>query len=498
MAGDTYLDENGNPITGAPRSALSAPTYLDDNGEPVGSTPKSGGSTPDAGEDINELATTEGLKKAPFEVLKGAAKGAGHTLTGAAEMARDMGSSAERTLAGPGRAPTINLAERAIPNSSLTRWEQATTPHGDLQEGGFGAEQAAEYLVPGMGEEAAGAKAAEALPGLGRLAKPIGRVAYNAGTQGLMNRVQGGEFGEGAELGAVGGVAGEGARAMAPSIAESALGITKRQRGFGRTPGNAVLEEIPGIRPSTIAENANSTSRGLTADLESKAAKSAGPASTQPAIDLIDKEMAKAAGQNAEGYYNQLATLRNQLTTDFQTKQRLPTQMSPRQILEVKRGVGNLEKGWSPEQKGIARGTVRKVYAALDGELDRTVPGADQLNQRISSLIPVAERADSADRGAAIGQRVGHRLAAHTGALAASVAGGDLGYRHGGTPGAIVGGGLGLMAPEILSSPTAQMALARMMRSPRTGQIARGVTAQFLRRRGDLGEEPDEEGRGTE
>jgi hypothetical protein len=388
------------------------------------------------------------------------------------------------------------MAERAIPGTTLSRWEQATEPEGDLQSLGFGGEQVGEFFIPGMGEERAGLLAEKGLPALGRFAAPIGRTAYNAGTQGLLNRVQGGSFRQGAELGGAGSLIGEGARTLAPSIAESALGITKQQRGFGRTPGKSVLDEVSGVRPATIARNANSRIGGLTADLEQRAdARSLGlltgrapasmAASTQPAIDLIDKEMAKAAGQNAEGYYNQLAVLRRQLTNDFRTGQRLPTQMTPRQILELKRGVGSLEKGWNPEQRGIARGTVRRVYAALDGELDRTVPGAQELNQRISSLIPAAQRAESANRGAGITQRVGHRIAAHTGALAGSMGGAVLGYQHGGAPEAAAGALAGAVGPELLASPTARMIGARSLASPVTGRAFRALGTRLLDREDD-------------
>ena len=121
----------------------------------------------------------------------------------------------------------------------------------------------------------------------------------------------------------------------------------------------------------------------------------------------------------------------------------------------------------------------------MDDELDRAVPAGKGINQRISSLIPVASRAESTARGADLGQRVMHRVGAHTGALVGAAAGGALGHRYGGTPGAAVGTGVGLLAPEILASPSVQMLGTRSLQSGAPTKLARAVGSQLLKRQQD-------------
>src|SRR5207302_3936233 len=109
-----------------------------------------------------------------------------------------------------------------------------------------------------------------------------------------------------------------------------------------------------------------------------------------------------------------------------------------------------------------------------DKELDRAVPESEKLNQRISSLIPVAKRGESVDRGASLTQRMADRLKAHTGALTSSVAGG-LAFGPLGAVG-------GLAVPELLASPTAQMAGAKALRSPVPKLLGRAAASQLLGR----------------
>lgn len=361
---------------------------------------------------------------------------------------------------------------------------EALTPHGTAQKIGFGGEQAAEFLIPGAGEEKAGALAGKALPQLGRFAPVLGRLGAGALGTGAVNLAQGGSFGEGALLGAGTGAVGELGRAVAPALAESALGVTKRLRGFGKTPGEAALAEVRGIRPGTIAENARAALDDLTAQLEQHAAKSTIPTTTADAVGVVDREMHKAMQRNSKVYYDQLNGIREQLTKDLFTGQPLGGALPASKLLDLKRGIGELEKSWNPEQRGAVKGIVRRVYRALDDELDRAVPAGKAINQRISSLIPVAERAESTERGAELGQRVMGRVARHTGALAGTGLGAGLGYQRGGTEGALVGGALGLAAPEVLSAPAVQMLGARVLRSGVPQRLGRTGATQLLGRRG--------------
>jgi hypothetical protein len=122
----------------------------------------------------------------------------------------------------------------------------------------------------------------------------------------------------------------------------------------------------------------------------------------------------------------------------------------------------------------------KRAYHALDQEFDNAVPSAAELNQRISSLIPVAKRAESAEHGAGLVQKGVHRLAAHTGAAASGLVGGAEGYHEGGIPGAIAGGIAGLAVPEMLASPTGQMFAARGLGSPATQGVVKPVVQGSL------------------
>jgi len=355
----------------------------------------------------------------------------------------------------------------------------AQPPQNTAEKVGYGGEQAAEFMAPG---EAGASTLAEHLPMLGKLARPAARVATSALSSGAINKLQGGTFGSGAAVG--GGLAGlgEAARSVAPSIAESALGITKRLRGFGKTPGTAALEETRGVNPLKVASTAQGRLGQLTGELESLAGKSNVPASTAPAVSIVDSEMAKALKQNNKVRYSMLQDIKDQLTKEFSTGQPIPSQIPATKALDLKRGIGDLETTWNPESRSGMKPVIRKVYGALDKELDQAIPGSEKLNQRISSLIPVAQRAESTGRGAELGQRIAGRLAAHTGALAGTGMGSYYGFQKGGPGGAVVGGALGLALPELLASPTGQMMAARSLNSPIPARVATGITAQALSR----------------
>ena len=90
------------------------------------------------------------------------------------------------------------------------------------------------------------------------------------------------------------------------------------------------------------------------------------------------------------------------------------------------------------------------------------------------TLQVVKESADVRKLGPDTTSRIMTRIARPTGALI----GADAGYRAGGLPGAVVG----LVTPELLSSPTAQLAATRTLygagkgiRSPITGNAVRAL-----------------------
>lgn len=408
------------------------------------------------------------------EVGKGAVKGALHTM-------------AEAGKYGPTGtyAPAINLSlpNGPSPANPANPDDKYTTPTNTPQKLGYTGEQIGEYFFPVGAEEH-----------LGQLTKPLLRIGESATEGALRNKLQGGDLSTGAIAGAGAGATGEAFRAAASGLAESALGITKRMRGYGKTPGAAVLEEINGVRPSTIFENATGKTNALRNEIDSMAANSPARISTLPAIGEIDNAIAKASAENNAAGVKQLQQVRDALTTDINSGLPLATNQSATKALNLKRGLRNqFITNWNPETMSGTRAVAARASHALDTGLDQSLgPGFASANQRISSLIPVAERAESLERGAGTGQRVANRMLAHTGALTGAAAGSAFGYEHGGLKGGIVGGLAGLVAPELIASPTSQMLAARAINSPALPRLLLGTGSQLDRKKSNP-ENPESE-----
>jgi hypothetical protein len=248
---------------------------------------------------------------------------------------------------------------------------------------------------------------------------------------------------------------------VAPPMAESALKVSERMRGRGRTIGQAVLENTQGVRPSTLAAQAKSQISDLTSQMEDavhQATQSGVTGSSQPAHDVLNNAISSLP-RNARTIRDKLASLHDLLDLDQSGR----TQFTPDELLEMKRGIGQEIQSWPPEWQRMSavQQVKQRLYGALDNELDNLVPGNSDLNQKISSLIPARQQAMRLSDQAGVMQRIAGRVAAHTGALAGAGIGGFLGYREGGPRGALVGSALGLGVPEFLASPTTQMILAR-------------------------------------
>jgi hypothetical protein len=260
-------------------------------------------------------------------------------------------------------------------------------------------------------------------------------------------------------------------KVIAPKMAESALNITDRMRGRGRTIGQSVLSETSGVAPGTVAKQSGQAIGNLKGQMENavhQATISGAVGSTQPAHDVLNDALSNLP-RNAVTVRDKLSSLHDLLDLD---KAGVPrANYSPDELLEMKRGIGLEIKSWPPEwQKlGPVQQTQQRLYGAIDGELDRLVSGNAGVNQQISSLIPAKQQATRMSQGASMGQRIAHRMAAHTGALAGSGIGGVLGYQQGGAKGAAYGSLAGLIAPEVLTTPTAQMTMARISNAAGAG-----------------------------
>ena len=404
----------------------------------------------------------------------GVAKGLGNTVSGISE--------------GIHALPVVG--KHLVSDEGLKQFHQMNEPKGIAQKAGYGAEQLGEFFIPVGGEGKAGVFAAEHLPWLGKMAAPLARTAVTAVKTGALNKLQGGDFTTGAAMGGATGALGEVAKAAAPAIAESALGITQRARGYGRTIGREVLDSTSGVSPGKVAESSKQAIGDLTSKMENAvhdATVRGVMVSTQPAHQALDEAIAKTP-RNARDLIGKLNDLRDSLNLDSPVSGQAPRMIhTPDELLEIKRGVGKTISTWPPEWQRLddVKRAKQGIYRALDSELDRTVSGNAKVNQKISSLIPAKQAAIKASQGDSLSQRVAGRMLAHTGALAGSVGGAIVGGREGGAPGAVIGGMAGLVAPEILGSRTAQMALARAASKglPVTLPALRGAALQINRPR---------------
>jgi hypothetical protein len=294
------------------------------------------------------------------------------------------------------------------------------------------------------------------------------------------------------------GLIGKGMRGTAEPLAESALGVKPIQRAYHRSPGAAALDETTGVRPATIAQQARSRLGDINTQLENVVGKSNAPADLGPARGVLNSAEATAREGNAAKTVNQLKPMQKHLVdplpgfngamtqptapmvakpsgvlgpngqplTTMVPGQAPPATISaiqnPRALLNLKRGFGDeFVHNWNPEtMKGVTN-TAAQTYHTLADTLHKAVPEATELDKRASSLIPVAERAESIDRGPGMGQRTMGRISAHTGAGLGT----GIGYLTGGLPGAVAGA----VIPEVLSEPSVKMAIARMLNAGSKG-----------------------------
>jgi hypothetical protein len=396
------------------------------------------------------------------DFLTGAGRGATEHV-GNAEAAIAQGIHNATSAAGRAVGTKKDAGEAIIPQEGIdalrARAQQEGKTDNTTQAIGKGAESAGEMFLPGVGEEAA----------LGKGAGLVARTAYGAATTGAINKAQGGDFTTGAAFGAGTGLLESAARAVAPKLAEAALGVTGKMRGNGRDIGNAILENTVGVSPGSISKQAEGVIGKLQNQLEGaafNASAQGAKASTRPALQVLSDAMNTAEARNSATTAQKLSQVIDQLTKEYKSGNAIPSDVSPSRILDLKRGIGELVNSWGPGEAKPLQITLRKVYGALDAELDRTVPESQKLNQQISSLIPAKQAAAKAANNAGTAQRTVNRFRAATGALAGTGIGAGIGYHEGGRTGAAIGAGLGMVAPDLISGPEGTMSAARVAANP--------------------------------
>lgn len=372
----------------------------------------------------------------------------------AGDLAKGFSNAQLQTIAGAGSLANKIIRSPWLANE-VARLQQAAVQQNAAQKiGGFG-ENVGEMLAGGEGLKALGV----AGEGAGALS--------NVGSQAVLGAASSGAHGGSPVTGALVGAGAEGAaqglQALAPSMAETSLGIGNKARAFGKTPGVAAINDTSGLRPEAVSDSAGQAIDSNARQLEQLYANANKPVSMKPALDVLSDARMVAAKQNNKDAIQAIDDIRSRLMKNAVTGKNMGVLRSASDALALKRGIGE-SANWNPniQTKGTAS-LMKRVYAAIDGELDRVVPEGEDLNQKISSLIEVRNRADIESRNAGLVQNVAHRFAAHTGALTMGAAGGYEGYKQGGPEGAIIGGLAGVVGPELLANPTAQMLAARGM-----------------------------------
>lgn len=353
-----------------------------------------------------------------------------------------------------GQAPTPENSARAVAAA-----KEMATPNGTTQSLGKVIGNAAQFLIPGAAEEAGASMLA---PTVGRLASKVSTGALGSG---IVNKAQGGSFGGGAAMGAAGAGLGLMLKSAAPTVAESALGVRAADRSAGRTPGQGILEETTGVKPGDIANQAYSKVSKYTGDLENNATNSTISTDLQPGRDVASSFLQTAVKRNNPATIKEVGQL-GKVLDERATTGPIPRFVPADEALALRRGIDDLHGSWSPNAtRDFSDRAVGATRSAMNSELETSIPDFRNLNSKISTLLPVANRAGAADLNAGVLQRVLGKAARPTGALVGSIAGGTAGYKEDGIRGATIGGIGGLVAPEILTSPTTLMRGARLLDS---------------------------------
>lgn len=258
---------------------------------------------------------------------------------------------------------------------------------------------------------------------------------------------------------------------MAPATVEGALRVRATDRAHladKNAIGRSVLDDLTANKPEDILQQANEKINEYGNQLDNLAEKSKAFVSLTPAFDALDQIEATAKAQNSAQELKIVQKIRTQLTKRAADGSPIPSEPTAREALDLKRGIGKLKNWGSPQEAALAGPIVERVYGAMDGALDKAIPGSQGVNQKLSALMRVADRAEDLTNLASPEQNAFARFGAHTGVMAAPVAlGGSIGAALGGTPGAAIGSGIGFATlpflQEAVASPGGRIRIARLM-----------------------------------
>lgn len=419
------------------------------------------------------------------------------------DMAKGVGEGAVQT--GTSLSPLINripkVGETLAPSAGIAGAKALAQPANTTQLIGKTGEQIGEWLIPtGLEEKAGvyGAKALDALaphaPNLFQKAAPLAAKTGAAALEsGARNMSQGGDFSTGATAGAAGALASPVLKKAAGTVADIAMRpgirLMKSAPEGVQKIGQTVLENSTADKPELIAKQLQGKITGAAnaknALLDS-AKQNGVTGSLTPARKLVQSELDSAVAQNAPEYIRDVNKVGDRLTNIYgpdakPTGQTLPPNVDPVKLQALKEGIGKTIGSFSPEAQAAIDPLKERVYGAIAGETHGAVPGTGELDKQMTNLFPAQQAAHNVAFHPDLAHSVANRVARATGALAASTGGAYAGYKEGGVPGAVGGGAFGLLAPEMISSPTGQMFMARRFASPNSVNLFKGAALQFNR-----------------
>lgn len=238
---------------------------------------------------------------------------------------------------------------------------------------------------------------------------------------------------------------------------------------FGRNPGRAVTKYIgPTLNREALLEKIVSQKDALLGKLAEVARTSTGPVDATPIFEEIASTVEKLKGL-PKTYSSQIESHLN-LAEDMASILRQKGQVvggkiyvNPEDAIQIKRALGELPSWSATDPKlGSLSKTTRKAYGRFDREIDKSVQGAQGINQDVSDLI-------GAQKGIELGmQREQNKYPIGLVDLAAGIAFG--------------GGALVPSAGAVLASKAVRSAPFVTTASSATGNMARGAraTGEFL------------------
>lgn len=409
--------------------------------------------------------------------------GMGAFLTGIGKGGLQLAHGADVIARGAISKVSPKAAESLLPEVGITAMQQLATPRSPTE---FVGKQTGEALPQ------------VAFPGGGGL---LGAAARIAGT-GALSAMQSeqpswGDFATGAIVGAGGEVIapvmnliGKAPQRVSEGAFESSIGIGPRNRVPNYEPGEigAIgLKELPKdartpvqIRDASIARLGQLGQDK--ANMLAAATRQGKTGSTLPLHQILDQAIAKVPPMSEQrladlealrlklglehpqpavpgtppqptglvnAYGQPIMTTGTPGTPAVQPR----TTLNPEELNQVKQQIHDEITKWGPTQQKDINTVEKQLYGAVDRQLDQMAPGHDAVNQKLSGLTRIKERAMMTMGQGGFVQSAMHRGTVHTGAMAGTI----LGAERGGAPGGIAT----YLAQEYLGRPETKMGLAR-------------------------------------